>query len=179
MSGLPDNSATPEWVRGLHAVLGEQKVRQVCHVPDGGNAPLIALCNRDATMTVVTLTREEEGVAMCCGAWLGGDRAALLLQSSGVGNCINALAMVRTCAFPLLAIVSMRGEYGEFMPWQVPMGQATPAVLSAIGVIVQRVDEPKAVVPMASAAAKLAFDSSVAVALLLSQRLIGTKRFVQ
>jgi sulfopyruvate decarboxylase TPP-binding subunit len=103
----------------------------------------------------------------------------MLLQSSGVGNCINALSMVRTCAFPLLAIVSMRGEFGEFMPWQVPMGQATPAVLGAMGVIVQRVDEPETVVPVAAAAAKLAFDSSVPVALLLSQRLIGTKRFVQ
>lgn len=179
MSGLHDNGAGPAWVCGLHAVLAEQKVRQVCHVPDGGNAPLIELCNRDAAMTVVTLTSEEEGVAMCCGAWLGGDRAALLLQSSGVGNCINALSMVRTCAFPLLAIVSMRGEFGEFMPWQVPMGQAAPTVLGAMGVIVQRVDEPEAVVPVASAAAKLAFNSSVPVALLLGQRLIGTKRFVQ
>lgn len=130
-------------------------------------------------MTVVTLTSEEEGVALSCGAWLGGDRAALLLQSSGVGNCVNALSMVRACAFPLLAIVSMRGEYGEFMPWQVPMGQATPAVLSAMGVIVQRLDEPQDAAAAATAAARLAFDSSVPVALLLSQRLIGTKRFVQ
>lgn len=179
MSDLPGYSTGPAWVHGLHAVLAEHNVRQVCHVPDGGNAPLIELCNRDLAMTVVTLTSEEEGVAMCCGAWLGGERAALLLQSSGVGNCINALSMVRTCAFPLLAIVSMRGEFGEFMPWQIPMGQATPTVLSAMGVIVQRVDDPEAVIPMASAAAKLAFDSSVPVALLLSQRLIGTKRFVQ
>ena len=179
MSGVPGNNACPAWAQDLHGVLLEQNVRQICHVPDGGNAPLIELCNRTPAMTVVTLTSEEEGVALCCGAWLGGERAALLLQSSGVGNCINVLSMVRTCAFPLFAIVSMRGEYGEFMPWQVPMGQAAPVVLGAMGVIVQRVDEPHAVMPMATAAAKLAFDSSVPVALMLSQRLIGTKRFVQ
>jgi sulfopyruvate decarboxylase TPP-binding subunit len=96
-----------------------------------------------------------------------------------VGNCVNVLSMVRTCAFPLLIIVSMRGEYGEFMPWQVPMGQATPHVLQAMGVIVQRVDAGDDIRSAASSAAKLAFDSSVPVALLLSQRLIGTKRFVQ
>src|SRR5690242_13275649 len=136
VNDVPVDSSGVAWVRGLHAVLVKHKVRQVCHVPDGGNAPLIEFCNREAAMTVVTLTSEEEGIAMCCGAWLGGDRSAVLLQSSGVGNCINALSMVRTCAFPLLAIVSMRGEHGEFMPWQVPMGQATPTVLSAMGVIV-------------------------------------------
>lgn len=169
----------PDWVRDIQVALAAQRVRQVGHVPDGGNAALIELCNRDPGMTVVTLTSEEEGVALACGAWLGGNRAALLLQSSGVGNCLNALSMVRTCAFPFLAVVSMRGEYGEFMPWQVPMGQATPTVLAAMGVIVQRVDEPGIVGAAAAAAAKLAFDSSVPVALLLGQRLIGTKRFVQ
>ncbi len=173
---LPD---APDWVKDLHAALVAQGIRRVCHVPDGGNAPLIELCNRNPDMVVVTLASEEQGVAFACGAWLGGERAALLLQSSGVGNCINALSMVRTCAFPLLAIVSMRGEYGEFMPWQVPMGQATPTVLQAMGVIVQRAEEPRNVSAAATAAAKLAFDSSVPVALLLSQSLIGTKRFVQ
>jgi sulfopyruvate decarboxylase alpha subunit len=169
----------PGWVQELHAALAATGVRLVCHVPDGGNAALIELCNRDPAMIVITLASEEQGVAFACGACLGGERAALLLQSSGVGNCINALSMVRTCSFPFLAIVSMRGEYGEFMPWQVPMGQATPTVLQAMGVIVQRVEEPRNVSAAAKAAAQLAFDSSVPVALLLSQSLIGTKRFVQ
>ena len=167
------------WVVELHSALKGQGIRKVCHVPDGGNAQLINLCNSDPEMIVVTLTTEQEGIALACGAWLGGERSAVLLQSSGVGNCINTLSMVRTCSFPLLAVVSMRGEYGEFMPWQIPMGQAAAEVLRAMGVIVNRVDESTHVHASAIAAAKLAFDSSVAVALLLGQRLIGTKRFVQ
>lgn len=183
MQEAPENSSRlaspPFWAREVHAALNEQRISKVCHVPDGGNAPLIELCNRDTDMHVLTLTSEQEGIAFSCGSWLGGARSVLLLQSSGVGNCVNVLSMVRTCAFPLLAIISMRGECGEFMPWQVPMGQAAPRVLQAMGVIVERVDVGDDIRSAASSAAKLAFDSSVPVALLLSQRLIGTKRFVQ
>jgi hypothetical protein len=73
------------------------------------------------------LTTEEEGIALAAGAWLGGQRAVLLMQSSGVGNCINMLSLPVNCRMPFLTLVTMRGEWGEFNPWQVPMGTATPA----------------------------------------------------
>ncbi len=60
---------------------------------------------------------------MLAGAWLGGVRGVLLMQSSGVGNCVNLLSLVQECRFPLLMIVTMRGEWGETNPWQVPMGR--------------------------------------------------------
>jgi sulfopyruvate decarboxylase TPP-binding subunit len=128
-------------------------------------------------MRMVPLTTGEEGVALAAGAWLGGERAVLLMQSSGVGNCVNMLALIETCRFPLLAIVTMRGEFGEFNPWQVPMGRATPGVLDLAGVLVQRVGEPALVGETVAGAARLAFSSYRGVAVLLSQRLIGAKSF--
>ena len=69
---------------------------------------------------------QEEGIGLLAGAWLGGERGALLMQSSGVGNCINAIASIaRACEFPLVLLITMRGEQGEGNPWQVPMGRAT------------------------------------------------------
>ena len=104
----------PAWPRDIYAVFKEVGIRQVAYVPDAGHTQLIKICHADKSMEVVSLTTEEEGVAMLAGAWLGGDRGALLLQSSGVGNCINLLSIMQECRFPLLLIVTMRGEWGEF-----------------------------------------------------------------
>ena len=89
-------------------------------------------------MRAVVLSTEEEGIGLAAGAWLGGERSVLLMQSSGVGNVVNVLGTVKECRFPLVTIVTMRGEEGEFNPWQVPMGQATRAVLEAMGTVVHR-----------------------------------------
>jgi sulfopyruvate decarboxylase TPP-binding subunit len=128
---------------------------------------------------VVSLTTEEEGVAMLAGAWLGGDRGVLLLQSSGVGNCINMLALNQECRIPLLALVTMRGEWGEFNPWQAPMGQATEPSLTAMGVRVYRAETPEAIAETVRAAAMFAFNSYRAVAVLIAQRVIGAKTFAK
>ena len=128
-------------------------------------------------MRAVVLTTEEEGVALAAGAWLGGQRAVLLMQSSGVGNCINMLSLPAICRLPFLALVTMRGEWAEFNPWQVPMGTAVSPVLSAIGVHVRRADCDEEAAETVAAAAPSAFDSGVAVAVLLGQRLIGAKDF--
>jgi sulfopyruvate decarboxylase TPP-binding subunit len=128
-------------------------------------------------MHAVSLTTEEEGVALAAGAWLGGQRAALLMQSSGVGNCINMLGMIQECRFPLLMLVTMRGQWGEFNPWQVPMGRATPAALESIGVVVQEVNEAALVEESVAAAATLAFSGSLAVAVLIGQRIVGAKNW--
>jgi sulfopyruvate decarboxylase TPP-binding subunit len=127
----------------------------------------------------VLLTTEEEGIALAAGAWLGGQRAALLMQSSGVGNCFNMLSLPLNMRMPFFTLVTMRGEWAEYNPWQVPMGSATPAVLSAAGVHVRRADTPDDVAEIVAASANLAFDSQVPVAVLFSQRLIGAKVFVK
>ncbi len=152
-------------------------VRQVPYVPDGGLVELIKAAQADPAMRAIALTTEEEGVALCSGAWLGGQRSALLMQSSGVGNCVNMLSLVKTCKFPLLTLVTMRGEWGEFNPWQVPMGQATRACFELMGLTVLRVDRPEEAGPVLRAAAKSVFEGGSAVAVLLSQRRIGAKEF--
>ena len=165
------------WPERLHAVLRECGVRQVAYVPDSGHARLIELAHADPQLRAVPLTTEEEGVALAVGAWLGGDRSVLLTQSSGVGNCINMLGMVQECRVPLLMLVTMRGEWGEFNPWQLPMAQATETVLVAMGAIVHRADAVDDIVQTVSAAARLAFNTSRTVAVLISQRVIGAKAF--
>ena len=169
--------ADRDWSRDIYEVFRESDIRQVAYVPDAGATRLLELCHGDRDMKPVVLTTEQEGVGLLAGAWLGGERGALLMQSSGVGNCINALSLIRNCRLPWLSMVTMRGEWAEFNPWQVPMGQATRASLELAGVIVNRVDAPDRVAETVEAAARLAFDSSVAVAVLLSQRLIGRKHW--
>ncbi|TCT07493.1 thiamine pyrophosphate-binding protein [Aquabacter spiritensis] len=163
------------WPGEIYDTLKSVGVRQVAFVPDAGHTQLISSCHADPDMKAVSLTTEEEGIAMLSGAWLGGDRGVLLMQSSGVGNCINMLSIVTHCRIPLLMLVTMRGEWGEFNPWQLHMGQSTPKVLEAAGVFVQRADAADEVAQVTYAAAQLAFSSNTPVAVLLSQRLLGFK----
>jgi len=167
------------WQAQAYAALKAARITQVVYVPDAGHAHLISAAHADADMTTVVLTTEEEGIAFAAGAWLGGQRAVTLMQSSGVGNCINMLSLPANCRMPFFTLITMRGEWGEFNPWQVPMGAATPTVLAAAGVHVRRADQPDDVAEVIAASAALAFDSAVPVAVLLSQRLIGAKVFVK
>mgnify|MGYP001391767474 CR=1 FL=1 len=163
------------WPDALHRVLKEAGVTRVSHVPDAGHARLISLCENDGEMVTNVLTTEEEGIAIAAGAWLGGAASVLLLQSSGVGNCINMLSLPAIGRFPLLMLVTMRGEWAEFNPWQVPMGSATQTTLQAMGVTVQRADTPQDLIATVESAAALAFKADQQVAVLISQRLLGRK----
>ena len=172
------SAKSTQWSYGVHDLFKTHGVEVVSFVPDSGLMQLIDLCLADVDMRTVTLSTEEEGIALAAGAYLGGKRSALLMQSSGVGNCINMLALPKICNMPFFMLVTMRGEWGEFNPWQLPMGQSTPAVLAASEVIVQRVSSVNDVCPTVEAAMKLAFDSRCRVAVLLSQKVLGVKQFV-
>ncbi|MEO3470625.1 thiamine pyrophosphate-binding protein [Roseomonas sp. CAU 1739] len=165
------------WPDAIFAELQRWQVRQVAYVPDGGHARLIRSIHADAAMRAIPLTTEEEGIAVLAGAALGGDRGVLLMQSSGVGNCVNMLSLVKTCRFPLLVLVTMRGEWGEFNPWQVPMGSTTEAAFRLMDVETRRADRPEDVADTVNAAARMVFEGGSAVAVLLGQRLIGAKVF--
>ena len=170
---------TTSWQDGVYAALKKAGVRQIAYVPDAGHSRLIELAHADNDMQAVVCTTEEEGVALAMGAHLGGQRACLLMQSSGVGNTINMIGLPTTMHAPFLTLITMRGEWGEFNGWQVPMGQGTEPVLKAMGVHVKRAESQAAVVDMVSAAASLAFGSIIPVAVLFSQKLIGAKVFVK
>jgi sulfopyruvate decarboxylase alpha subunit len=167
--------APKAWQDQLFDVLKRAGIRQVGYVPDAGHARLIARCKADPDIRDVVLTTEEEGIALAAGAWLGGQRAALLMQSSGVGNCVNMLSLVRSCRFPMLMLITMRGEWEEFNPWQVPMGSIVEPVLKLCDTHVAKVETPEAVVPAVQNAVQLAFGGDRAAAVLLSQKLIGRK----
>jgi sulfopyruvate decarboxylase alpha subunit len=171
----PDAAA--DWPDRIYDLLKAHGIRQVALVPDAGHSRLIRRCLADDAMTVVTLTTEEEGVALLCGAWLGGDRGVLLMQSSGVGNCVNMLSLTILHRTPLPMIVTMRGDFGEFNPAQVPMGNATQTVLEAIGALVHRADRPEDVAPIVDATLRLAFNTYRPAATLIGQRVIGAKTF--
>ena len=172
-----DERSGQSWPQSLYALLKEHRIRHIALVPDAGHAPLIRLCEADPGMNMVRLSTEEEGVALLGGAWLGGDRGVLLMQSSGVGNCINMLSLSTMCQFPLVMLITMRGDHGEFNAAQIPMGQATQTVLEAMGVIVKRADSSEEVVDTVDGALRLAFNGYRAVAVLLGQKLLGAKDF--
>jgi len=167
--------AQVDWPDRLYAALKRAGVRQVGYVPDAGHARLIERCRADPDIHDVALTTEEEGVALAAGAWLGGERCALLMQSSGVGNCVNMLSLARTCRFPLLMFVTMRGEWEEFNPWQQPMGAIVEPVMKLCDAEVYRATQPEEVEGLAERAVQQAFGGERIVALLLSQQLIGKK----
>ena len=167
----------PDWPAQVHGELAAAGVRVVGYVPDAGHKRLIELCQADRNMRTVVLTTEEEGIGLAAGAWLGGEKTVLLMQSSGVGNLVNALGMVQVCRFPLLMLVTMRGEQGEFNPWQVPMGQSTARVLETMGVAVRQAGEPETVAAHVHTALRLAFEAQAAEAVLIAQRVIGIKSF--
>jgi sulfopyruvate decarboxylase alpha subunit len=163
------------WPDKLFDALKRANVRQVGYVPDAGHARLIERCRADADIHDVALTTEEEGVALAAGAWLGGERAVLLMQSSGVGNCVNMLSLARTCRFPLPMFITMRGEWEEFNPWQEPMGSIVEPVMKLCDAQVLRVSQPDEVEGLAERALQSAFGDERIVAMLLSQQLIGKK----
>ena len=166
-----------DWSSEVFAAMQAREIGNVVTVPDGGLTKLLRLCEADAATRVVTLTTEEEGIGILAGLWLGGARGMLAMQSSGVGNCINALGYAATLRMPCLMLITMRGQWGEFNPWQVPMGQATPTVMEAMGVKCFPVDEAARVGETFVAAADLAFNGDFACAVMIGQRVIGAKGF--
>jgi sulfopyruvate decarboxylase alpha subunit len=175
-TGARTEAAPPAgWPLLVYQALKRADVRQMAFVPDAGHAQLIELFQADPRIVSNVLTTEEEGVAVAAGAWLGGQRSVLLMQSSGVGNCINMLSLSTVSRFPLLMLVTMRGEWAEFNPWQVPMGRATEAALTAIGVRCLRAETPDELVEMVASAATLAYEADQQMAVLISQRMLGKK----
>lgn len=170
-------AVSPPWTEGLYDVLKEAGISQFCYVPDAGHQVLIHSAANDPDVRAILLTTEEEGVALVAGAHLGLRRGVLLMQSSGVGNCINMLSLIKTANFPFLCLVTMRGDFGEQNPWQYPMGQATPDVLKAMGVICLRADEPAELLSTVRAATSMTFSAGKSVAVLIGQKIIGAKQF--
>jgi sulfopyruvate decarboxylase alpha subunit len=160
------------WPDRIHATLKRHGIKQVGYVADAGIARLIDLCERDDDVTEVALSSEAEGAGLMLGAALGGERAALMMQSSGVGNCINTFSILKNCAIPCVLLVSMRGGPADFNSWQVPMGTMTEPVLKLCGFEVVHLDREHDAEAVVDAACRTAFGGNVQVAVLLSQSMV-------
>ena len=174
---MKNGQSKKNWQENLFFQLKKEGIRQVSFVPDAGHSKLIDLAVSDPQITAVTLTTEEEGVALSCGAWLGGDKSVLLMQSSGVGNCVNMFSILKSCDFPFLTIITMRGEFKEFNSWQKPMGNAMREILQAMDFEIFRVEQSDQVIPIIKNALEKVFLNNSKVAILLSQKFLGKKKW--
>ncbi len=110
----------------------------------------------------VPLTREEEGVGICAGAALGGRRSAMFVQSSGIGNMVNALlSLMQFYELPLAVFVSQRGIYKEKIAAQFPMGQRLPAILNGAGIPFSVISSPADLIVVAQKLPEVYADSRV------------------
>ena len=168
-----------DWSEDVLREIKQRRIETVCTVPDGGLTRLLNMVKADGDMRLITLSTEEEAMGIVAGQWLGGKRAMIAMQSSGIGNCINALGFPSILKAPCLMLVTMRGMWGEFNPWQVQMGMGTKPVLEAVGVKCFPVEKPGEVGETFAAAADIAFNGGYSSAVLISQRVIGAKGFGQ
>ena len=167
------------WSDEVFDVLLAADIKHVVYVPDSGHARLIERAIAEPSIKATVLTTEEEGIGVLLGAWLGGERGVLLMQSSGAGNCTNTLSLVQSCRFPFLTLVTMRGEWAEFNGWQTPMGKVTGQSLKLMDVKAYRVEQSEEAAEVVSAVAESVFCGDLAAAVLLSQRMIGKKEWAK
>jgi sulfopyruvate decarboxylase alpha subunit len=164
------SSHSDDWPDQIFDVLKQSGIQVMGYVPDAGHTSLINRCRADPEIENVVLTTEEEGVGLAAGA---------LMQSSGIGNCINTFSLQMIARFPLVVLITMRGEYAEFNPWQIPIGSITEASLKLCNFQVYRANAPEEAAELVDAAIDMAFNSEIGTAVLLSQKLIGRKKWVR
>lgn len=167
----------PSWSKHVADVLRRNGIRLFTTVPDYIVSHVLEHLWADPGCRVVTASREEEGVGIAAGAFLAGERGAVLMQNSGLGNCVNTLGSLCVASqIPVVLVISHRGDLGEFNPAQVPMGQATERILDALDI---RHVKPRTVAELESQAdglIKLAYTRGLPVAFILSPELTGGKQ---
>jgi sulfopyruvate decarboxylase alpha subunit len=162
------------WHKHIADALRRNDIRTFATVPDFIVSQVLEHLWADEGCRVVTAAREEEGLGILSGAFLAGERGALLMQNSGLGNCVNTLASLNVASqIPVVMVISHRGDLGEYNAAQVPMGQAAEQVLRALDV---RYVTPHTIVEFEAEAdglIKLAYTRSLPVAFLLPNDLTG------
>ncbi len=166
-------TARPAWAVGVCAGLYAAGSRDVVYVPDNPLSHVLAeLGEQYGDVRLVLATREEEAFGIAAGLYLGGRRPTVMLQSSGLGNSLNAItSLVVPYQIPMLIVVSMRGDVGEWNAAQVPMGRAVRSIFEAIGMphtTVESADQANEIVHLT---ATTAFGTRTAAACLLPRRI--------
>ena len=174
-----DLSTGPKpWHAIVCEALKRNEVRLVTYVPDRVLTPLIDSVHKDDFFTAFASTREEEALGIVTGAWMGGMRGAVLMQTSGFATLPNALASLAVpYQIPLLMFVSERGTLGEFNLGQALVCRTMRPVLDALGIenhTITRLDELDFIVDRSI---KQAVATQAPCALILSPLLTGGKKF--
>ena len=165
-----------DWSAALADALKANGYEMIAYVPDEVADRLLQILREDSSMQMVSVTREEEGVAVLCGAYLGGKRGALVMQGSGLGNSINVLCSLAIgFQLPLLMMISERGRLDEFNPVQVPFGRAMPRILEAMGIQAYWIERAEDIPRTVEGATKLASAGTLPVALVIPTTLSGGK----
>lgn len=173
MNPQSSNQARPAWAVAVCAGLAASGIEHVVYVPDNPLSHLLAeLAERHPTVRRTLATREEEAVGIASGLYLGGVRAAVLMQSSGLGNSANAAASLLVAyQIPVVFVMSVRGDVGEWNWAQVPLGRALRPMLDALGIEHLSVDDARHAELLTRAACDTAFNVRMPTALLLPRRL--------
>jgi sulfopyruvate decarboxylase alpha subunit len=170
---VADTPSPPEWATGVADGLRAAGCLDVIHVPDTPLSRILdALNRRHPDVRTVLATREEEAVGIAAGLYLGGARPALLMQSSGIGNILNAVgSLLLPYRIPTVIVVSLRGDSGEWNSAQVPMGRAVTALLDTFGIRHVSLDHGDKASATVQSLATEAFATGVPTACLLPRRL--------
>ena len=164
------------WSDVVLECLKANNVQTLVHIPDTILTGLIRQAEADDYFDVLCPTREEEGVAILAGAYLGGRNGALLMQNSGLGNAANILGSLTVpYQLPMLMLISQRGELGEFNTVQVGMGQALRPTLDGLGIQHFTLERDDEVAKVMTGAIKLAFSTDRPIAVIISPLLSGGK----
>lgn len=175
-SGRHRAADAPRWARTVLDAFRAEGIRNLVFLPDTVMGRLLALAEEDPTFRLIGVHREEEAVGILSGLFMGGERGAMLVQSSGLGNALNALgslAMAYHMPFPLL--VSLRGELGEFNPAQLHMGRGVPGCLDALTIQHVTLSTEVGLETMVSGAIKTCYTAEEPFGILLSAQLTGWK----
>jgi len=162
----------PDWAAGVCAGLHVAGSRHVVYVPDNPLSHVLrVLRERYPDVQTTLATREEEAFGIAAGLYLGGARPTVMLQSSGLGNSLNAItSLLVPYKIPVLMVISMRGDPGEWNDAQVPMGRAVRPICDAIGVPHVTVERGDRAQELVSLTAQTAFGTRVPGACLLPRR---------
>ncbi len=164
------------WSESIVACLKRHEVRVIASLPDTIVQRVLSLIEADPYFERVPVAREEEGVGILAGAYLGGVRGAMFGQNSGLGNCVNALASLAVpWQIPILMFWGQRGELGEFNVCQVGMGRAVRPILDALSIPHVTLTRPEEVEGLTSDGIKLAYDTRTPVGFILPRQLTGGK----
>ena len=162
----------PQWAAGVCAGLHAAGSRHVVYVPDTPLSHVLRrLRERYPDVRTTLATREEEAFGIAAGLYLGGARPAVMLQSSGLGNSLNALtSLLVPYKIPALVVISMRGDAGEWNEAQVPMGRAVRAICDAIGMPHATAESGESTAETVRLVGQTAFGTRIAGACLLPRR---------